>query len=181
MTGSGANDGIRPPAHPRTANINDGIFHTKVETRLATKGERITAILDSALHPNNTLCTSVCFQRRKGRGVRAKELTGERVVPVQDDHTILAEVESSQLSWTKHRVSVPGSGDSVLNHSIAPWIVCLEDCVVVRSTHARVESIINDVAGNKLVTIWLKTDRQPIADQEPASRCRARGRGRGAR
>jgi hypothetical protein len=50
-------------------------------------------------------------------------------------------------------ISVPGGGDSVLNYGIAPWIVCLEDGVVVRRSHARGESIINDVAGNKLIAI----------------------------
>ena len=50
-------------------------------------------------------------------------------------------------------ISLPGSGDGVLNYGKAPWIVCLEDGVVVRSMHARGESVINDVAGNKLIVI----------------------------
>ena len=50
-------------------------------------------------------------------------------------------------------ISVPGGGDSVLNYGIAPWIVCLEDGVVVRRSHARGESVINDVTGNKLIVI----------------------------
>ena len=96
MTGSVANDGIGHPEHHRTANINDGILYTKVETRLAAKRQRITAILDGALHPHHTFCSSICFQGRKGRSVRAKEVTRECVVPVQDDHAILAEVEPNQ-------------------------------------------------------------------------------------
>jgi hypothetical protein len=50
-------------------------------------------------------------------------------------------------------ISVPGGGDSVLNYGKAPWIVCLEDGVVVRRRRARGESIINDVAGNKLIAV----------------------------
>src|SRR4029077_16199066 len=153
MTGSVANDGIGHPEHHRTANIDDGVLHSKVETRLAAKRQRIKAILDGALHPHHAPGSSICFQRRKGCSVRAKEVTGERVVPIQDDHAILAKVESNQFSWGKHRISMPGSGDGVFNYSIAPWIVCLEDRVVVRSTHARGEGIINDVAGNRLIAI----------------------------
>jgi hypothetical protein len=98
------------------------------------------------------------FQRRKGRAVRAKEVTPECIVPIQDDHAILAEVESNQFCWRKHGTSVPGSGNGVLYYGKAQWIVCLEDCVVIRSTDARGESVINDVAGNKLIAIWPKAD-----------------------
>src|SRR5882757_7526420 len=53
MTGSVAVDGIGHPEHHRTPNINDGILHTKVETRLTAKRQRITAVLDGALHPHH--------------------------------------------------------------------------------------------------------------------------------
>src|SRR5207342_747219 len=143
MTGSVANDGIGYPEHHRTANINDGILHSKVDTRLAAKRQRITAILDGALDPYDALCGSICFQGGKGRCVRAKEVTREGVVPIQDDHAILAEVESNQITRRKHRISVPGSGDGIFKYGKAPRIMCLKDCVVVRSADARGESVIN--------------------------------------
>ena len=81
MTGSVALDGIGHPEHHRTANINDGILHTKVETRLTAKRQRITAILDGALYPHHAPGSSIGFQRRKGCSVRAKEVTRDRVIP----------------------------------------------------------------------------------------------------
>src|SRR5262245_24956290 len=141
----------------------------------------ITAILYGALHPYHTLCSGIGFQSGKGYSVGTNEVTRERVVPIQDDHAILAEVESNQVSWRKHSISVPGSSDCVLNDGKAPRIVCLKDGVIVRSIHARGESIINDVTGDKLIAIWRKPDRQSIAYQQPTGRCRARCRSRGTR
>ena len=71
---------------------------------------------------------------------------------------------------------MPGSGDGVLDDSIEPRIVRLEQRVVVWSTHALGEAIMNDVAGNKLIAIWRKADGQPIADQQAATGWRGRGR-----
>src|SRR5262249_24063413 len=84
----------------------------------------------------------------------------------------------SQVTRAKDGVSVAGTGDSVRNYMAAgkpPGIVRFKDGIVVRSTHARGESIINHVAGYLLIAIWRKADGQPAPDHQPARGCRGRG------
>ena len=130
------------------------------------------------MHPHHAPSGRIGFQPRKSRRVEVDKLVDECVVPVEDDHAILAEVESSQVTRPKYRVSVAGTGDGVRNYMAAgkpPGIVRFKDRVVVRSIHARGESIINDVAGYLLIAIWRIADGQPVADHQPARRCRSRG------
>ena len=41
------------------------------------------------------------------------------IVPVENDHAIIAEIKSIQLSRSKFGISVPGSSDGILDHGKA--------------------------------------------------------------
>src|SRR5207302_6113244 len=125
--------------HHRAGRIDDGIARTQVEIRLAAKWQGVTvllAALNSTLYPHHTAPGNVGFQRGDGCRVVRKEVTEEVVVPVKDDHAIIAERESSQVSWRKHTKGMPGSSDCILNNGGPKRVVRLEDGEVVRRSLA---------------------------------------------
>ena len=124
-----ARKGIGHTRHHWARCINDELCRIQVPIRQAAKRHGISVscgALNGALHPYHTACVNVGFQRRYGRSVRREEVSQEVIVPVENNHPIIAEHEASQLCRRKHRVSVPGAGDSGLHHRAAPWIVRLE-------------------------------------------------------
>ena len=88
---------------------------------LAAKRQRITVrskTLDGALHPHHASSQQHRLPTREGlQCTKSMNSLSECVVPVQDDHAILAEVESSQVIRRKYRVSVAGTGDGVRLHA----------------------------------------------------------------
>jgi hypothetical protein len=129
VTGGVAGNGIRHTEHHRAGWIDDRIAGTEVPiVPLAAKwhGIILPRTLDGALHPHHTACGSISFQRRDGCGVRSDEISQERVIPVANDHAIIAEVNRRQVRGRKLGVSVPVSSDGVLKNGKAPWIVRLE-------------------------------------------------------
>ena len=129
MTGGVAGNGIRHTEHHRAGWIDDRIAGTEVPiVPLAAKwhGIILPRTLDGALHPHHTACGSISFQRRDGRRVRSDEISQERVVPVENNDAIVAEVHRCQVCGRKLRISVPVSSDGVLKNGKAPWIVRLE-------------------------------------------------------
>ena len=96
---------------------------------LAAERHRIIvawAALDSTLHPHYTARGGISFQCGNSCRVRSDEINEERVIPVKNNYSIIAEVDRRQICWRKNGVSVPVSSDGVLNKGGAPWIVCLE-------------------------------------------------------
>ena len=69
------------------------------------------------------------------------------IVPVENDHAIIAEIKSIQLSRSKFGISVPGSSDGILDHGKAKRIVRLEYGKIVRRSLAVAKRIVHDVVG----------------------------------
>src|SRR5262249_8232242 len=88
--------------------------------------------LNGTLHPYHTAAGNVGFQCWDGCRVVRNEVSDKVVVPVKDDHSILTEVEPTQVAWRKHTKSMPRCRDRSLDDGRAKWIVGLEDCKVVR-------------------------------------------------
>lgn len=128
VTGRVTLHGIRDADHHWAGRIDDRIAGTKVTTGpLAAKGHGYgVAALNSRLHPHHAACASICFQERNGCRVGRKELRGPGVIPVEDNYSIIAEVNRRQVCWRKHGKGVPGSSDGILNKGRAPRIVRLE-------------------------------------------------------
>jgi hypothetical protein len=110
------------------------------------------------LHPDDATGVHIGFQRRYGRRVLCIEVSKEGVVPVKDDHAILAEVEPSQVCGRKHRKGVPISRDGIRKDGRAPGIVRLEYSVIVWRCLAIGKGIVNCVASYKLVAIRRETE-----------------------
>ena len=66
---------------PRPRSRSDLRQDARFPWRLTAKRQRITAILDGALHPHHAPGSSTGFLRRKGCSVRTKEVTRDRVIP----------------------------------------------------------------------------------------------------
>ena len=128
MTGRVTCHGIRDVDHHWAGWIDHIVTGTEVTTGpLAAKrhGNGITA-LNSLLHPYHAACGSISFQKRNGCRVVRKELVGGSVIPVTNNHSIIAEVDRRQVCWRKLSISVSVGNDGVLNKGRAPRIVRLE-------------------------------------------------------
>src|ERR1051326_6263527 len=104
LTGKVTGNRIRHTLHHRIGQIDDWVARTQVVIRSAAKWQGIAVIvasLNCTLYPYYTAGRDVGFQRPDGCRVRRKEVTEEVVVPVKNDHAILAEVESGQVSGSK--------------------------------------------------------------------------------
>ena len=100
---------------------------------------------DGGLHPYHAASANISFQRRNSCRVRSDELIEERVVPVKNNYSILAEVEPNQFIRRKHLISMPGSGDGVFNEGRAPRIVRLEQREFLRRRLAHSKRVLNGI------------------------------------
>jgi hypothetical protein len=110
------------------------------------------------LHPYHAAGRSISFQRRDGCRVRSKEIGQERVVPVENDYSIVAEVDRSQVCWRKLSVSVPVTRDGILKHGSAPRIVCVKYGEVIGSGLTDSKRVLNGVSGDQSVVIRRETE-----------------------
>src|SRR5207249_7344402 len=150
VTGRIAIERVRRADHHRVGRIDDWVAATEVSAvPLAAKRHGIIvsrAALDGRLHPYDATGVDIGFQRRYGCRVLRIEVSEEGVIPVEDNHPILAEIESSQIIRRKLGESVPIASDGILNNRGAPRIVCLESGELVRGSLAIGKRIINGVA-----------------------------------
>ena len=124
-----ARKGIGHTGHHGAGGIDDELVRIEMPIRQAAKGHGISVAchtLDGALHPDYTARVNIGLQRGYGRRVRREEVSKEVIIPVKNDHPIIAEVKGKQLRRDMHIKRVPGTGDSSLNHGTAPRIVRLE-------------------------------------------------------
>src|SRR5262245_7359 len=91
------------------------------------------------------------------------------IVPVQNDHAIVAEHEPSQLRRGEHSKRMPGASDGSLHHGKGPRIVRLEYGVVVRCTVAVGEGVVNGVISQRGKVVWPVTKGYAGADQQPGA------------
>ena len=89
-------------------------------------GKLSPQLLNSRLHPHHAARASISFQSRNSCRVRSDEVSEDRVIPVTDNYSIIAEVNRRQVCWRKLSVSMPVSSDGILNKGRAPRIVRLE-------------------------------------------------------
>src|SRR6266446_6791490 len=148
MTGEVACNGIGHTGHHWAGGIHYEVACTKLEARLAAKGQRITvaaASLDGALHPHNTACGSIGFQRRDRRGVAGEEVSEEMIVPVENNDAVVAKAKASQLCRGEDGESVSSTDNGVFDDGVPPWVMALEEGVIVGSSLAVGEGIVDRV------------------------------------
>ena len=149
MTGKVTDDGIRHSGHHRAGRIDDVVAGTKVRSvPLASErhGEIVPRdTLDGSLDPYHTTGVNIGFQRWYRRGVVGKEVTCERVVPIENDHVIIAEWEASQLRGRKRAKGMPVSRNRIRKDGPAPRIVRLEYSKLVWRWLAIGKRVINRV------------------------------------
>ena len=130
--------------------------------------------LDSALHPDHAAYASICLQCGNSCRVRSDEVSEERIVPVKNDYSILAEVHRRQVCWHKLSVSMPVRSDGILKDRRSPRIMRIEYGEVIRVRLADGKGILNSVAGDQGKVVWTETSRGPgpsrSANRNPAGR-----------
>ena len=162
MTGKVTHNGVRHPGHHRAGWIDNVVAGTKVR-RVPLASERHGEIvpldaLDGSLHPYHATGVNIGFQRRDGRAVVGKEVAGERVIPVKNDHVIIAEWEPSQLRRREQGEGMPVSRDGIRKNRPAPRIVRLEYSKLVWRRLAIGKGVINGVTRDQGKVIRRVTD-----------------------
>src|SRR5437764_7771457 len=174
MPGRVAFNGIRHASHHCIAWIDDRITGSEIRSVPLT-AERHGIIvsrvaLNGPLNPDYAARVHISFQRRYGCRVLCIEVSEERVIPVQNDDPILAEVEASKICRRKLSESMAGAGNGVLNDGRAPWIMSLKQCKFVWSCLAIGEGVIHRVGGqSRIPAVWRETKSHPGANHHSAS------------
>src|ERR1043165_8693288 len=115
------------------------------------------------------------FQRGDRSRVIGKEVSRARIVPVKDDHTIIGEVEATQLRGRKLSISVPVRGDGILDNRKAPGIVRVEQGEFVWRRLAIAKGVIHRVASqSRFPAIRQKTGCHARANPQSAGTWSAR-------
>ena len=124
--------------------------------------------LEGRLHPHHAACASMGFQRRNRCRVGVMN-SADRIIPVTDNYSIIAEVNRRQICWCKLSISMPVSNDGVLNKGRAPRIVRLEQREVVRSGLTDSKRVLTVLVASCALRVFPPTPSQPRANQQPAA------------